>query len=151
MVLIFNSLIQKIHTNELGALPQLWYSFKHYLNSMDKSFLNLRTLTVKTGQIRRCQKLEKLGRHVVAMRNPRCFSIDRLLKNHSFTSERDWAMSKKVNFLLLFSQVSIGWSRLELNWYYQPRHYWWGALRATPAELASYLQNTAVSRHLKPP
>ena len=48
----------------------------------------------KTGQTKQCQGLEKLGRHVAAMRN------DFL--------ERDLIMPKALTFLFLFSQLSTG-------------------------------------------
>ena len=55
---------------------------------------------MKTRQIGRCQK------HVEAMRNLIAFFlIDFLLKNGSFVSERDLAMSNNIQFLLLFSKL----------------------------------------------
>ena len=66
-VLIFNGLIPEIPMNYLGALPQLWFAFKHLLNLKDRSLFYLRALMVKTWQIRRYQGLDKLRRHVVAM------------------------------------------------------------------------------------
>ena len=65
------------------------------------------------GQIRRCRGLDKVGRHVTAMHNPlKSFLIDCVSKNGSFVSERDLAMPKKNNFLLLLSKLSTGRSRL---------------------------------------
>ena len=85
----------------------------------DESLLSLRMPKLKTGQIRRCQELERLGRYVEAIRNPtKCFFIDWVAKNNSFASKRDLAMSKIINFLFLFSQISVGKSRLgRLNQY----------------------------------
>ena len=50
-----------IGINQLGALQQLLYSFKHSLNLADKNLLTFRTPFAKTGQIRRCQERERLG------------------------------------------------------------------------------------------
>ena len=63
VVLIFDSLILKMHINYLGARPQLRHAFKQLLNLTNESFF-------KTGQIGRCRELYKLGRHVVTMRVP---------------------------------------------------------------------------------
>ena len=64
---------------------------------------------MRTEQIRGCQGCEKLGRCVVAMRNStQCIFINCVLKNDGFVSERDLAMSKNINCLLLFSQLSFG-------------------------------------------
>ena len=64
---------------------------------------------MKRGHIRRSQGLDKLGRHVVAMSNSsKCFLIDCVSKNDSFVSERDLAMSKNINFSLVFLQLSVG-------------------------------------------
>ena len=53
--------------------------------------LSLGTLMVKTRQIRHSQKLEKFGRHVVAMRNrTQCFFIGCILKSDSFTCIGFW-------------------------------------------------------------
>ena len=53
--------------------------------------------------------LEKLGRHVAAVQNPKKFVlIDFLLKKDSYISEQHLTMSKTIDFLLLFSQLSIG-------------------------------------------
>ena len=78
MGLLFNRLILKIHINHLGALPQLCYAFKHLLNLMDKSLLNLKTPKVKTGQITLCQASMNLGRRVIVLRNPHDVFFDRL-------------------------------------------------------------------------
>ena len=42
------------------------------------------------------------------------FFINGIIKNNSFVSKQDLAMSKKINFLLVFSQPSIG--RSQLGW-----------------------------------
>ena len=48
---------------------------------------------LKAGQIRCCQELEKLGRHVVDKYKPHSvFLIDCVLKIDSFVSKRDLAM-----------------------------------------------------------
>ena len=44
-----------------GALPQLYSAFKNFLKLTHKSVLTSRTPMAKTGQIGRCQRLEKLG------------------------------------------------------------------------------------------
>ena len=67
---------------------------------------------MKTWQIGRCQELDKFGRYFVNVRNPPSpimfILVNCVLKNDSFLSERDLAMSKMIIFLLLFSQLSIG-------------------------------------------
>ena len=59
---------------------------------------------MKTGQIKRCQEFNKLGRHELAMRNPPIIFFDRLRvkKNDSVTSERELAMSKILTFYCWF-------------------------------------------------
>ena len=50
---------------------------------------------LKTRQVRRCQGLEKLWRHLVAMRNPQCrIFIAYRSKNDSFVAEQILSMSK---------------------------------------------------------
>ena len=77
-----------------------------------EQFVRIRTTLVKTWQIGRCQELDKFGRHFVNVCNlhfPIMFILfDCVLMNDSFFSERDLAMPKMINFLLLFSQLSIG-------------------------------------------
>ena len=51
MVLIFNSLILKKHINHLGALPQLWYAFKHLLSLTDTYSLALTAWSHTSGHI----------------------------------------------------------------------------------------------------
>ena len=57
---------------------------------------------MKTWQIGRSQELDKFGRHFVNVRNPHFpiifILVDYVLKNDSFLSERDLAMSKMINF-----------------------------------------------------
>ena len=84
---IINSLIPKIHINHLGALPQLRYAFKQ--------LLKLRALMLRARQIRRCQRFDKLGRHVMAMRNSPYRLINCVSKNDSLVLERDLAISKQ--------------------------------------------------------
>ena len=63
---------------------------------------------VKTEQVRSCQGLEKIRRNVAAMCNPHNVFFNRLrFKEHWFVLERDLAMSKNINFILLFSQLYI--------------------------------------------
>ena len=53
---------------------------------------------VKTRQIRRCQGLDKLVKHVAAMQNPplMLFLIDCVSKNDSFVSEQDLSICQKT-------------------------------------------------------
>ena len=106
--LIFNSLIMKINNGYLGAFPQLRDAFKHLLNLTDENLLSFRIPTLKRGQIRGCYGLDKLGRHVAAMRNPyNIFKFFSFSKNNNFVSKRDLVMSRNNNLLLLLSQLSI--------------------------------------------
>ena len=76
---------------------------------MDVSLLSLSTPMVKTGKIRCCQGLDKIGGHVVAMSYPHnTFLLYFLSTNGSFVLERELCMSKNINILFMFSQLFIG-------------------------------------------
>ena len=60
----------------------------------------------KAGQIKRRQGIQKLGRRVKTMHNlPLCFFINCISKSNSFILEGDFALSKNMNFVQLFTTI----------------------------------------------
>ena len=64
---------------------------------------------IKAGQLRRCQGLDKLGRHAMAMRNPHnVFSSFAFQKTVVLLRNEIRLCEKTLKFLLLFSQLCNG-------------------------------------------
>ena len=87
--------------NPENAYPLLWcpsmmlicFQSKHLLNLTDKRLLSSRAPMMKTGQIRRCQVLDKLGdTQWVCTAPENIFSYQLRFKNNSFVLERGFAM-----------------------------------------------------------
>ena len=128
MFLIFDSVIQKICINYLGAFHDfdiLYFQFNHLLNLTNKGLLSVKTLLDKTGQIRRCQGLEKLGRHVETMRSPHNVFYQLRFKKTTVLFPKEKLLCEKHK---LFTNVftTIYW--VKLAWPAEPIFLTWKAL-----------------------
>ena len=88
--------------NYRDAFSQLLFAFKYLLNLRDKDSLCLKTIMTKTGQIRRCQGLKKLGRRSGFAKTPIIFFfiIDCALKSNSFVLEGNFEKKHLYNSFL---------------------------------------------------